>query len=322
MEALKDAGKEINGNNAERAGIAVGTSEGAMGTGCEFQKNIIEKGNACGSAFKFPNTVYNAAGGYFSICSGIKGYNVTVSSGPKSGLESVIYAVTAIRRGKADLVVASGADEGGEIIRDIYENIGLSSRQKNKLYGDKEGFIFSDGCVSLVIEKENDAKKRGKRAYCTVLGGGFGNHSVGTWETEESVKGLETAVKNALTDAGVTYNDIDAIAGFACGDKTVDGQEWKAYREIFGERMKKLPVLCVKERTGEGRAATAALACAHAAMCLAGEIKYDDCAFTADENGKAKRITANTDGMKHILVTAYSPGGSYCAVVLGKRRDK
>ena len=319
LEALKDAGKEINGNNAERAGIVVGTSEGAMGTGSEFQKNIIEKGNACGSAFKFPNTVYNAAGGHFSICSGIKGYNVTVSSGPKSGLESVIYAVTAIRRGKADFVVASGADEGGVFLKEFYREMGFTVDKRNGSYGENRGFVLSDGCVSMVIEKETDAENRGKRAYCAVLGGGFGNHSVGTWETEESVKGLETAVKNALTDAEVTNNDIDAIAGFACGDKIVDGQEWKAYREIFGERMKKLPVLCVKERTGEGRAATAALACAHAAMCLAGEIKYDDCAFTADENGKAKRITANTDGMKHILVTGYSPGGSYCAVVLGKK---
>ena len=40
--------------------------------GCVFEESIAEKGNAFGSAFKFPNTVYNAAGGYLSICSGVK----------------------------------------------------------------------------------------------------------------------------------------------------------------------------------------------------------------------------------------------------------
>ena len=33
-------------------------------------------------------------GGYLSICSGIKGYNVTVTNGAQSGLASMAYAMS------------------------------------------------------------------------------------------------------------------------------------------------------------------------------------------------------------------------------------
>ena len=64
-----------------------------------FQKGIIRDGIDKGSAFAFPNTVYNAAGGYLSIATGIKGYNVTIANGFQSGLQSVCAAAGAIMFG-------------------------------------------------------------------------------------------------------------------------------------------------------------------------------------------------------------------------------
>ena len=62
-----------------------------------FQKGIIKDGIDKGSAFAFPNTVYNAAGGYLSIATGIKGYNVTIANGFQSGLQSVCAAAGATK---------------------------------------------------------------------------------------------------------------------------------------------------------------------------------------------------------------------------------
>ena len=111
MQALKNANITVTDDNATSIGIVEGSSEGALGTCLEFTENIVEKGCANGSAFKFPNTVYNAAGGYLSICSGIKGYNVTVTNGSQSGLQAVAYATNIIRQGKETYVLASGTDE-------------------------------------------------------------------------------------------------------------------------------------------------------------------------------------------------------------------
>ena len=70
---------------------------------------------------------------------------------------------------------------------------------------------------------------------------------------KDSGAGLEEAVRSALSDAGMVPSDIDAIAGFANGDKTTDELETAAYFNVFGEKTTSLPVLAIKERTGEGK---------------------------------------------------------------------
>ena len=92
IRALEDAGVTVTEENEGVIGICIGTNDGPMTEIANFQKGIIRDGIEKGSAFAFPNTVYNAAGGYLSIATGIKGYNVTIANGCQSGLQSVCAA--------------------------------------------------------------------------------------------------------------------------------------------------------------------------------------------------------------------------------------
>ena len=130
MQALMNAGITVTEENDKNIGIVVGTSEGALSTCCQFQENICEKGNENGSAFNFPNTVYNAAGGYLSICSGIKGYNVTVTNGAQAGLQSVAYAVDILRNGVNDTILTTGIDENTEVSTELFNKVGLIADNK------------------------------------------------------------------------------------------------------------------------------------------------------------------------------------------------
>ena len=316
MYALRDGKYEITEENATGTGIIVGTSEGALGPGCDFEMLIAEKGNAAGSAFKFPNTVYNAAGGYLSICSGIKGYNVTVTNNAQSGLQSVAYAMNVIRQGKAKATLATGADENSEIIDELYNKLQKVAATPAVPYGGGRGFTLSDGCISLLLEGESGAKARGAEVYCRAAGYGMARKSVPFGTLCGSGAGLETAIENALSDAGMGISDIDAVAGFANGDKETDELETAAYRKVFGEKFTSLPVIAVKERAGEGRAAAAALACAHTALLLSGKLEKEDCAYRFTAEGKAVKTTVYAKELKTVLVTACGSGGSYCAVVL------
>lgn len=317
MYALSDGKYEVTEENATDTGIIVGTSEGALGPGCDFEMLIAEKGNAAGSAFKFPNTVYNAAGGYLSICSGIKGYNVTVTNGAQAGLQSVAYAMNVIRQGKAKTAIATGADENSEIISELYGMLGSIAETPATPYAGGDGFTLSDGCVSLLLEREDAAAARGAKVYCRAAGYGMARKNVPFGTLAGSGAGLEEAIANALSDAGMAPSDIDAIAGFANGDKTTDGLETAAYFNVFGERFTEIPVITVKERAGEGRAASAALACAHTALLLSGKME-SDVAYIISADRKAKKTTVESAGLKNVLVTSYGSGGSYCAVILKK----
>lgn len=317
MAALKNAGYTITDDNATKIGIVVGTSEGALGMGCIFEDSIAEKGNAFGSAFKFPNTVYNAAGGYLSICSGVKGYNVTITNGAQSGLHAIAYAKNLIEEGKEEAILASGCDENIEIIDELYHKLGYVSDKVNAPYSNGYGFSLADGSTTILVESESSANKRNATKYCTVAGYGLSHHNVEFATISGSRDALVNAINLALKDSNLTINDIDAISGFANGSKTVDSLELDAYKEVFGAKLENTPIFSVKERLGEGRSNSAALACAHAALMLHGDILEETRAYLVKDNN-VEKTTIKSKGLKNILVTAYASGGSYSAVILTK----
>ena len=105
--------------------------------------------------------------------------------------------------------------------------------------------------------------------------------------------------------------------GFANGMEKIDNLEKDSYIRVFGDKIGSLPVVQVKERTGEGRAGTATLAVAHAALMLDGEIESDGAYFIA-KDGKVEKKSVEAKNLKKILVTSFATGGSYSAVVIGK----
>ena len=317
MDALHDAAYTVTDENAGHIGMIIGTSEGAVGPSCDFQNLITQKGNAGGSAFKFPNTVYNAAGGYLSICSGIKGYNVTVTNGNQSGLQSVAYAMQVIRDGRESAMIATGTDENDAILSELYHGLGLAASEPVTPYAGKDTFPLSDGSVSLVLETADSAAARGAAPYCRVRGYGMAHSDVPFGTVGGSSEGLVKAVRAALADAELTAADIDGILGFANGMTEVDSQETAGLSAVFD--LSRVPVLSVKQRTGEGRAASAALALAHGAFLLHGDLDAEPDAYLlpAGKTGMVQ-TSVSAGSLRRLLAVSFAAGGSYTAVVIEK----
>ena len=125
------------------------------------------------------------------------------------------------------------------------------------------------------------------------------------------------AVKLAAEDAGMKLDEIDAIVGFGNGDADTDNLELDAYKKLFGDKLGELPVFTVKDTTGEGRAASAALSAGHAALLLSGKYEVAGRAYKLDGE-KMTKTTVDTKTLKNVLVTSYGLGGSYCAVIIKK----
>lgn len=317
MRALQDANFTVTDDNAKDVGIIVGTSEGGLGATYDFEELIAEQGNANGSAFKFPHTVYNAAGGYLSICSGIKGYGVTITTGPVSGLDSIGYSMGVIYDGQESAMMATGSDENLPIITEFAQKLNVAADKVVAPFDNAEGFVVGDGSVSIMMETEEYAKARDAKVYCYALGYGNGRKNVKFGKVAGSGEALDNAINDALKDAGLTVADIDAVCGFADGFKTVDDIEKESLARVFGNKLETLPLFEVKERVGEGRAASATLAAAEAALLLSGEMESDNAYFVA-KDGSVSKKNVDAAGLKKILVVAFATGGSYSAVVFGK----
>lgn len=276
MRALKDAGITVTDENARDIGIVVGTADGPMTEIVGFQKNVIENGTANGSAFSFPNTVYNAAGGYFSIFAGIKGYNVTNANSVQAGLQSLCYAADVLRGGDESIMIATGTDENTDTTELLYDRLGL---------GDLK---LGEGSVSLILENEKSANKRGAKKYAQLAGWGTAHKSVEFGKITGSESALKSAIEEACRSAGITPADVDAVCGFANGIPEVDAMEKSVFSEMFGDK----PIIEVKSDIGEARAAASAKQAAVAAKLIS--------------DGKYKCV----------LAAAFGVGGSYSAVVV------
>ncbi len=298
--ALIDAGLEVNEENATDIGIVVGTCDGPLSTICDYQQDIIRKGNSGGSAFKFPNTVYNAAGGYLSICTGIQGYNVTLTNGTQSGLASLAYATGIIRNGEAKAVLATGTDENSEIMTELYTGLGL--------VGDESDMRLSDGSTTLVLESQDSMLERGARAYAEIKGFGMATSPVAYGTLNGSDMGLTGAIRAAIADAGISLDDIDGIVGFADDIAEVDAIEDKVLSDMLGSRLAATPIFNIHDITGEGRAATAALSAAHTALAISGKL---------GEKLESRNLgLIAADSLHNVLVLSYGFGGAYTAVVI------
>lgn len=307
MRALRDGGVTIDESNENDIGIIIGTSDGPMTEIVGFQKAVVEGGTANGSAFSFPNTVYNAAGGYFSIFAGIKGYNVTVANSVQAGIQSICYAADVLHNGTESIMVASGTDENTDVDAELYGKLGLLADAKPYSM-DKSGFVLGEGSVSLVIEKASSAEKRGAQRYAEVAGCAMTHHAVDFGTVEGSQEALARAIEQACADAGIAAADIDAVSGFADGHKAIDQLELSVYEQVFG---RDIPVFAVREDIGEARAAAGTMQAAYAAKLLAGKLGN---AAKAYIGGKPTEV--DVSGYKYILSAAWGAGGSYSAVVL------
>jgi 3-oxoacyl-[acyl-carrier-protein] synthase II len=174
-----------------------------------------------------------------------------------------------------------------------------------------------DGSVSILMETEEQAKARDAKIYCYALGYGNGRKNVKFGKLEGSGEALDSAIQEALKDANVSKDEIDAVCGFADGFKKIDNIEKESLARVFGGKLASIPVFEVKERVGEGRAASATLAAAEAALLLSSELKSEKAYFLA-EDGSVSTKTVESAGLKKILVISFAAGGSYSAVVFGK----
>ena len=242
---------------------------------------------------------------------------MTITTGPLSGLDSIGYSMNVIHDGQEQAMMATGTDENIPVITEFAQKLGVAANDVVAPFANADGCVVGDGSVSILLEEEGYAKARGAKVYCYALGFGHGRKNVKFGKLTGSDEALDKAINDALADAGLKASDIDAVCGFANGFKKIDDIEKGALQRVFGEKLASMPLFEVKERTGEGRAGSAALAASEAAMLLSGDLACDNAYFVAADGSVSSR-SADAANLKNVLIISFAAGGSYSAVVFGK----
>jgi 3-oxoacyl-[acyl-carrier-protein] synthase II len=252
--ALGDGRWSVEARAEHEVGLVLGTMYGSVRTIAEFDRRAIEEGPIYASPLDFANTVINAAAGQTSIWLGLRGLNSTIATSQTSGLRAIAYAAGFIESGRADVLLAGGAEELCLESFLSMERAGLVAPA-----GDAEpvpfgsghaGFLPGEGAALIVLESAELAARRGARVLAEVRGYGVAFDPSRGRDEDEAIRATERAVRAALGAAGLGPDEIGGVSASANGGP-LDALEARGLAQALGQRAAALPITAIKASLGE-----------------------------------------------------------------------
>lgn len=268
-EAAADAGIVIGKDvKPERAGVIVGTALG----GFEMLDNGLQEYRQLGykrsNPFALPAALPNAPGHHISTYFGAKGHLSTPVAACASGTQAIGDAVELIRRGRADVVFAGGVEatviEGAIVAFSLMRVLSTHHNDQPEKAGrpfdkTRDGFVYSEGCVIMIVEELEHAKARGAHIYAEVLGMGVSSDAHHIAIPDPKAGGAIRAMQWAIEDAGIAPHHVDYINAHGSGTQANDPLETMAIKHVFGENAYGIPVSSTKSMIGHAMGAAGAI---------------------------------------------------------------
>src|SRR5207247_10952139 len=108
--AVQDSKLELTEQEQEEAGCFVGVGIGGIFTFEKTKQTLMEKGPQKVSPYSIPGIIANLAAGQVSMAHGLRGPSYCNTSACSSGAHALGEAFEWIRRGRAQVMVAGGAE--------------------------------------------------------------------------------------------------------------------------------------------------------------------------------------------------------------------
>ena len=264
--AIDDAALRIAPADAERVGLSFGTGLGCLLSDAEFYEKVIEQGAAAASPRVFAYTVSSAAAGEVSIALGIHGPNVTSHMGLAAGLGAIGYGYDLIQAGKADVVLAGGADaNGAALVRALRDMRLLKQADEARPFRDAVAGVWpSEGAVVAVLERADRAAARRAPARACIAGYAAGFEPT-LASRAPAGDGIVSTLRRAIVAGERSPNEVATVFVSAHGTP-LDACERAALREVLGAPEREL--IATKQQLGDTFAASGPLSLALAVGLL------------------------------------------------------
>ena len=258
-EAVKDSGLDAEGIDHDRVGVIWASGIGGMTTIFdEISGYAAGDGTPRFSPLMIPKMIADIAAGQISIRYGFRGPNFATVSACASSANALIDAFNYIRLGMADAFVTGGSEAAINIMGVGAFNAmhALSTRNDDPSTAsrpfdkDRDGFVMGEGGAALIFEDLDHAIARGAKIYAEVAGAGMSADAYHITAPHPEGLGALNAMRSALSDAGMTSNDIDHVNTHGTSTPLGDIAETAALASLFGEHASKVYVNSTKSMTG------------------------------------------------------------------------
>ena len=262
-----------DGIDRSRLGIYLGAGEGSVDNDVFFAaiveawdagKNEMNWGRWAQVAFGRMDPMReleqepNMPAAHIAVLTGARGPTRSCLTACAASTQSVGEATMLIRRGDADIMIAGGAHSMIHPLGLMGFNrlTALSTRNDSPetasrpFTASRDGFILGEGAAIVILESFTSAKKRGVEILAEVIGYGSSSDAFRITDMHEQGRGAIQAMTAALSDADISYKDVDYINTHGTSTTENDSVETKAIKAVFKEEAKNTPASSVKSMLG------------------------------------------------------------------------
>ncbi|MEG2513721.1 MAG: beta-ketoacyl-ACP synthase II [Bacteroidaceae bacterium] len=260
-EAIEDSGLDVEKEDLNRIGVIYGVGIGGIHTFEEEVSNYALNKDTTGPKFNpffIPKMIADIVSGQISIMYGFHGPNFTTTSACASSSNAIADAFNYIRLGKANIIVAGGAEAavseaglgGFTAMHAVSSRNDDCTKASRPFSASRDGFVMGEGGGCIILEELEHAKARGAKIYAELAGTGASADAYHLTASHPEGLGAKLVMRNALEDAEMQPEDIDYINVHGTSTPVGDISEAKAIKDVFGEHAFKLNISSTKSMTG------------------------------------------------------------------------
>jgi 3-oxoacyl-[acyl-carrier-protein] synthase-1 len=204
----------------------------------------------------------------------IRGASTGFSSACASSAHALAFAYDEIALGRQKRMFVIGAEDGnvesilpfaGMRALSLQTDPSLASRPFDVA---RDGFVGTGGATVLVLENEDEVKRRKAKVYGEVAGWGQASDGYNVAISHPDGEGLRTAIENALRQSDVAPEEVDYVNAHATSTPIGDISEAKALKAIFKGNPSRPAVSSTKALTGHGLSLAGAMEAGFCALAM------------------------------------------------------
>ena len=338
VQAVDDCKMDLEAVDKDRIGVVFGVGIGGIKT-FEDEVGYYAQHKENGPKFNpffIPKMSSDIAAGQISIRFGFHGPNYATTSACASSTNALADAFNLIRLGKADAIVAGGAEAaicacgvgGFNAMHALSTRNDDPEHASRPFSASRDGFIMGEGAGCLILEELEHAKARGAKIYAEMVGEGMSADAYHITASHPEGLGATLVMKNALEDAGMKPEDIDYINVHGTSTPVGDISEVKAIQQLFGEHAYKLNISSTKSMTGHLLGAAGAVEAMVSVLSVKNDIipptinhEEDDKDENIDYNLNFTFNKAQKRTVRAALSNTFGFGGHNACVIFKKYDD-
>jgi 3-oxoacyl-[acyl-carrier-protein] synthase II len=333
--AIEDAKLELSDAERDEAGCFIGVGLGGLITLEKTKQVLLEKGPSKISPYSIPGIIANLAAGQLSMAHGLRGPSYCTTSACSSGAHALGEATEWIRRGRARVMVAGGAEAtvspvgigGFEAMMALSRRNDDPKAASRPFDVGRDGFVCGEGSGVLVLESLTRARGRGARIYAEITGYGASSDAYHLTQPAPGGEGAQRSMKMALKDAGLAPDRIDYINAHGTSTPVGDMEESTAILKVFGDHATPRPgghhlwVSSTKSMMGHLLGAAGAVESAVCALAIStGKIPPTINLVDQDPRCTLDYVPnrARERRIRHALNNSFGFGGTNCSLVISR----